>query len=235
MLILIGLVGIGLFVSAVIIVITVVSVLSLRNGLPLTPVAPEEDHDWAEAVATHAGIARQWDFEFLGCYVTQQAGVKAFIAAWKHSRRPTYFCVYVFPGTMAYDFATVFDDDRGLTTGSTMDGQFLPHRPGHYTQTFSGCEAEELFNRHAVAEQYLIASGRMEQHTDPLPFEERLSREATLQAAYIRSLPLWPLRALYWYLLKKRGLHNKSIDQLHQERLIRLPHEPGFKEFFSRR
>jgi len=217
-----------------IVAITMQSVWQMARGVSLTRVDPAQDSRAAKAEQQHAEWAYRQGFDtYLGSYLIR-LGTDCYIAAWQHRQRPTYFCVYYTANRFLFDFATIFSENRGLTTGSTKDGQFLPKPPGDYIQTFSGLSLDEQFNQHAVSEHYLMTAGRLQLLSVPWTFEEAVLESIKMQAAYIQSLSMWPMRAPYWFFIRKGRLHNKSIEELHNAGMAPLPHEPGFQEFVYR-
>lgn len=224
--------GFCLLAFLVITGITTVSVYGLKPGIVIAKLPDEEPYPMAAYLREHGPWATEQGFDrYLGTFVVRLPAGACLIAAWQHRLRPTYFCPYAAANKVFHDFVTLFSENRSLTTTNTRDGQFLPKAPGRYMQTFTGLSLDELLNRHAASEQFLLTQGRILERPVSWTFEEALSASLASQGAYIRSLPLWPLRAVYWFLVRKRRLHNKTIEEQHQLGLIRLPHELGFQEF----
>ena len=221
-------------VLGVIIVITVISVSAIRHGLKLTPLDPNAHPALMPPFQTSAQWAAGQGFGFVGLFSTRVAGSQVSLFAWRHEKRPTYFVMYVIQDKITYDFVAVFNGYDGLTTGTTRDGQFLPKSPGDYTQTFEKRSLDELFNLHAASEWFLINKGGVQVQASDLSFEQAISMSCINQSAYIRSLPLWPLRAPYWFFIRRRTYHGKTVEQLQREGKIILPNDPRFKPFQTR-
>jgi hypothetical protein len=211
------------------VVMTYFNVQSMRKGIQLTAVGRDGyDSHFATAEPFHPW-AHATGFDFVGGY-TMQLGIKAFVAAWHHRERPCYFVLLIAAGNKIPTFTTEFSAERSLdTTGSDQD--MLPAPPGHYKQGFTKTPVDELYRRHMEAEEYLMRVGQVQYQPDLLGLEEAVSRDAKLQSAYIRSLPLWPFRAVYWYYIGKRKKANKSIEEQHRAGVIQMPNDPGFTEF----
>ncbi len=225
--------GVPLLNCALIIGMTVYTVRTMYRGLALTPATGATHPGAFVQVHKHDEWAREQGFDWIGAFTTALAGVPWFIAAWRHQERPTYFCIYVAGGQIIFDFVTEFSETRALTTGSVRDAQFLPKPPGDYQQSFSGLTVDELLAQHTKAERFLTAEGGIEMRPMQRSFEECLQAAAIRQTGYVQGLSLWPLRAPVWYWLRKRLLHNKSIEELHRARKVLLPRDPAFREFPS--
>ena len=179
-----------------------------------------------EAHRAEYAKARQYDdwaqgegFEWLGGYLIE-AGNRIFIGAWQHAEQSVYFCVYCHSLGTAFDLVTYFCDDVTLTTGSSKDGQMLPPHPGAFMQTFPGKSPEELWDRHLLAEAFLSSQMSVTAKPEDRPFDQVFTEAAHRQVAYVRSIPLWPLRAIYWYLVRRSRLAGKSIQDQHEAGLI---------------
>ena len=86
----------------------------------------------------------------------------------------------------------------------------------------------------AASEWFLINKGGVQVQASDLSFEQAISMSCINQSAYIRSLPLWPLRAPYWFFIRRRTYHGKTVEQLQREGKIILPNDPRFKPFQTR-
>ena len=169
--------------------------------------------------------ARQWaqqnGFVFKGYYMFQST---AFIAAWQREDRPMFFCFYVVQHKTLSDLITIFDGDIGLTTGSRSDSHFFPRSEKSYMQSFSRCGFDGFWDRHVAAENYLIDHGAdlVEQELD---FTACLVEAVGKQMQFVRQIPLWPLRGLWWFAVRKFRWHNLTIQQQREKNMIRLPDE----------
>ncbi|HID75814.1 MAG TPA: hypothetical protein EYP56_07435 [Planctomycetaceae bacterium] len=183
---------------------------------------PFEDDDEARGcLRTMLGrgmVDGQWlhshNFHRVGVYRVRNLLGSPALAAWQREGEATYLCLYLIAGPrVEMDVVTVFDD-RGLTTGTTKDGQLLPARPGSWVQTFSVSTAEELWNHHVAGLEYIFETTGLRPGEPKRSLEEDFVRAIVGQGEYIRSLPLWPLRIPIWYFLRRNVRHNKTIRQL---------------------
>jgi hypothetical protein len=158
-----------------------------------------EHHDWAASEG----------FEWIdGFRITQPQEI--FIAAWKHNRLPRFFCVYSTQGKTHYDFVTLFAEDESLTTSGTKDAHTLPQPDGHWTQSFHGADHEELWQRHREAEAYLKDAEGVRPRQNLPPFEKILADAIRNQMNHVKSIPLWQIRGVFWY-LTRGGKTNRPI------------------------
>lgn len=167
--------------------------------------AAAEHHDWA----------RDHDFDWIGAFLVE-APQRIFVAAWRQSDAQRYFCIYTHAHNDYYDFVTRFDDDHGLTTSGSMDAHTLPMAPGRYLQSFDGADHEELWERHLEAEEYLTRNEGVRLATTTLEddFPSLVVRSIHEQMKYVKSLPLWRLRVVLWFLVRGRKSNHGIERQL---------------------
>jgi hypothetical protein len=177
--------------------------------------------------------ANKWaannEFKFLGNYSTKNGIMPCLISVWQRPDRPTFFCQYAFRSQtklkIAYDLVTIFANDIGLTTCSTMDGGSLPSSPGSYKQNFSNMSFDQRWNQHIEMENYLMDMGQAQLIKEDRPFEQIFTEAIRKQMKFIRSIPFWPLRGVYWHFIRRRIWRNKSIETQHERGMIKLPNE----------
>ncbi|MCP4645471.1 MAG: hypothetical protein GY851_33820 [bacterium] len=168
--------------------------------------------------------------QFEGMF-TFRAGASGFLAVWRHTEHPTYFVLFLTGGKKALTFITEFSPDLDLTTANIKDAQLAPQAPGRYLQTFSKISLDELLDRHLAAARYITTMGGV--HVEPVPwgFEDAFTKGEAIHGSYIQTLPAWPLRAPYWFYIRRRLLHNKSVEQLHKSGRLLLPNDRDYRPF----
>jgi len=192
----------------------VISVLSLRKSQLLPcPDKPEVNTDrWAQANG----------FSFVGSYMIRScymAGITIF--AWQRTDGSSFLCQYGIANA-ACDFVTKFASDVSLTTGSTRDGHFFPRRPGAYLQSFSKIDLNEQWARHIKMENYLIDGRGVELVAPDVQFEDYFIDFIHRQMEFVMSIPLWFLRGVYWFFVRRYLYHNKTIKEQYEKGMIRL-------------
>ena len=140
----------------------------------------------------------------------QYGGRSPRVVAWTRSGERTYLCVYLVANVPPQiDFITIFE--RGsLTTGKSKDGQLLPNGPDRFLQTFAATTAV-LWRRHEAGLKVLGAKRGLLPLATAGSLEQDFSDAVKMQASYIRSLPLWPLRIPYWYFVRRHLRHEKPV------------------------
>jgi hypothetical protein len=151
------------------------------------------------------------------------------MAIWRRPDRPSFFCRYTVSageaGATSYDFVTLFDDDVILTTNDRSDSQMLPLPDGYYCQSFSSLDLDERWARHVEAENFLMDVGDAVLRVLDKPFEDCFIDTLRKQAAYIGTIPFWPLRGVAWFFIRRHWRHNVALSTQYDRRMIRLPHE----------
>ena len=195
-----------------------------RPSLRLEPADPERDGPAIAAAQKLDAWMQAEGFELADCCVLN-AMQRAFIAAWQHTDRMRYACIYQIGPQQAYDIVTLFASDMALTTGSAVDGLLLPMPPGEYGQAFPKTSLEELWSRHTQSEAYLVQNGAVVLPAGDRPFADVFLPALRRHAAYVRSLPLWPLRGTYWFFVRRNRLKNLSVEQQVERGLVPLPRD----------
>ena len=116
---------------------------------------------------------------------------------------------------MFFDFVTYFTDDTALTTSNSRDAFFLPGRPGSYKQAFPNGNFDELWKLHTEAEAYSRENYSRSASPASLAFAETLIKAMTRQMKHVRSLPLWPLRSVWWYCVNRFTKPNRPVRELY--------------------
>lgn len=167
------------------------------------------------------GWAQGHGFDFLGTYF-MNVMAPLHMVAWRHREFPTYLCVYRAGQSRVTEFVTTFPDDGGLTTSTTVDGHTLANTPGDFMQAFPGKSIDELWELHNSGLVYMIQNANLQPQATGRTFCDEITHSLRSQMAYIKTLAGWPLRGVYWYLIKRPAMRSKSIQQQHQSGRIRF-------------
>ena len=136
------------------------------------------------------------------------------VATYQQRETQRFFSFY-FHQQVTFSIETYFDDTECAcldTSTSTGIGMF-PQRPRQYQQGFPGISAEDAWRRHLEAEAYLMQRFGIRKQRLGMPYEQVLLKAMRLRMAYVRSLPFYPIRALYWFAVNRARMANKSIQQ----------------------
>jgi hypothetical protein len=134
------------------------------------------------------------------------------VAVFQQENAPRFFSIY-FHQHVTYDLETRFDELTMLDTATSGSTGMFPARPGSYKQSFPGADAESVWQRHLEAEDYLVKKFNITWQPLTKPYVEILVNGLRLQMQHVRSIPLYPLRALYWYAVTRHRMANRSIQQ----------------------
>jgi hypothetical protein len=115
-------------------------------------------------------------------------------------------------GKLAHDFVTEFSELESLTTGMSRANFLFPRPWGSFLQSFPGKSLRELWQQHTQGETFLIESGAVLPNGASQSIEATLAKAMPRQMAHVRSFPLWPVRALYWYFIKRFLSQNIPIS-----------------------
>lgn len=210
------------------------NVMEMRRINHLQPI---ENKTVTESKLNQWAIAH--DFVHIGDFFMHLTNVQSHITVWRHCYEPTFMAAYLTqaikpkstgqskPITQktAFDFVTYFEMGHTLTTGSTLDASLFPLKEGRYQQTFNFIDMDDLLQKHAQAVVYLKNYGQARLGVIDKPVEDYILEALHSSMEYVWSLPLWPVRGVYWYFIRRHLWHNLTIQRQHEKGKIRLPNE----------
>lgn len=183
-------------------------------------VDPDAEQELLDKTAAQDQWAVAHGFERLGGWTIRipenPAGV-AFV--WERPGEAVWFACYVVQATVATDLLTHYADRHDLTTGSSASTMMFPSRPGKVKQAFTGLSLDELLVRHTEADRFLREQFRWRPQGDSRPMDQILLESIRGQSRYVKSLPLWPLRGVWWFLTM--GMRaNKPVSERALDRAV---------------
>jgi hypothetical protein len=119
------------------------------------------------------------------------------------------------------EFITEFSEDASLTTTTTRAAFMFPRGRGGFMQSFPRASIERLWQTHQKGEDFLLSSRSIPVSACRFTFEERVTSGIIKQLARVKSLPLWPLRGIYWFLVKRFIMANRPVWRQDIEKLYR--------------
>ena len=121
--------------------------------------------------------------------------------------------LYILQGkSLIVEFSSLFDEESSLDTISSKNAHTLPVIPGSYKQTFNTTSIPELYEKHQEALKFVKGHFGKDIIVINDAFKEIAMRALVLQMSYIKTLALWPLRAYYWFLIKRHLMYGKSVE-----------------------
>ncbi len=119
------------------------------------------------------------------------------------------------------EFITKFSDNDSLTTTRTRAAFMFPRPFGSFLQSFPKASIEQLWDHHERGEQHLISALSIPLKECRLSFVEGFPIGIQRQMSCIKSYPLWPIRGIYWFLLKRFLMLNRPIWTQNVRRLYK--------------
>ncbi len=104
-----------------------------------------------------------------------------------------------------HEFVTEFSDTNSLTTTNARSAFLFPRRFGSFLQSFPRSSIEQLWQTHLKGEEYILAHLAIQLQECRLSVLERFQRGVRLELSYVKSVPWWPVRGIYWYLRTRLG------------------------------
>jgi hypothetical protein len=136
------------------------------------------------------------------------------VATFQQRNAQRFFSFY-FHQKMTFSIETYFDDTNFtcLDTGTSGSTSMFPQRPNQYQQSFPNVPPDEVWRRHLEAEAYLMNKFGLKWKALTMPYEQVLLNAIRLRMQFVRSIPFYPFRALYWYAVMRSRMANRSIQQ----------------------
>jgi hypothetical protein len=136
------------------------------------------------------------------------------VATYQQKNAQRFFSFY-FHKTMTVSIETYFDDTNYTCLDTSTSGSvgMFPQRPDQYQQSFPNASADEAWRRHLEAETYLMEKFGLKWKALTMPYQQVLLQAMRQRMQFIRSIPFYPFRALYWYAVMRSRMANRSIQQ----------------------
>ena len=202
----IGLVGLGAFIFA-----SAAATVAKQTAGQMSPQArlvfvdPEKHGELLDRGDKYQVWGRGNGFEWLGAYhYIAPDNPEAFVSAWKRQGEPIYLAWYIIGKTEAIDFVTDYGGDCGVTTSNTAGGVLFPARPGHYKQCMTKMDVEGLWGVHREGDALLRSRFGFRPGRSMESFEQGFVESVRKSAQWVRSIPLWYLKVLPWYVTMAR-------------------------------
>lgn len=202
-----------LFVASVINKTVVDSVEKMATPESLVePVTQIDDAGFLQEMGAFDLWAKQHGFVhdclFLGHLVLDGSALQC--SAWWHEKSAVWALLYYHKGRHVYDFVTKLTDSGALTTSSSKDAHFLPKSAQYYVQSCTKVSFDTLFEIHQTTLQ-LFEGKSISVDTNKTDVIQEIKGSLAHQMAYVKTLPLWRYRGVYWYLVRRHLLANKPI------------------------
>jgi hypothetical protein len=172
------------------------------------PIAGGLSADRQEVVLQHKEWLAVQGYQYLTSFQFSTIQVIVF----QQANAPRFFSLN-FAKSMSYDLVTQFDDKNGLTTGTSGAIGMFPVTPGSYKQSFPNAAADIALQRHLEAETYIINKAGIVCQPITKPYEEIVVDGIRAQMKHVRSIALWPVRAVGWYFVNRKKMANLSVQQ----------------------
>jgi hypothetical protein len=167
---------------------------------------PEQE----QMLAPYQDWLRENSFQYLVAF--KFGAIKCVV--YRQTDSPRFFSLY-FHKRMTFTAETYFDDVNCgcLDTGTSGSTGMFPQRPHQYQQSFPGASPQVAWQRHLEGETYVTGRFGIKCQSLNLPYEQILLKAIRLRMQFVRSIPLYPFRALYWFAIMRGKMANRSIQQ----------------------
>ena len=194
---------------------SVYSTIQKLDDARLVPMDPNQNPRCSGVATKYGTWAHKRGMNFEGCYAID-GPVPMMIVAWQSFQPVAYFVVYLVPEDKSYfEFVSVISEQLGatLTTTTSIDAFVLPSPDDCYKQCFSRATPEQLLKHHVAAQQYLNQTRRIGFVPPRQSLPQSILISIKSQLKFVRSKPLYPLRAVWWYFVTRNSSDNKSVQQ----------------------
>lgn len=185
--------------------------MSNPEGL-VEPVAQIDDAGFLQKFSAFDQWASQHGFVheklFLGHIVLDGSALQC--SVWWNEKSAIWALMYYHKGKHVYDFVTKLVDGGALTTASGKDAHTLPKAAKNYVQSRTDASFDTLFEIHQTTLQ-LLDRRSITVDFNKTDVIQELKSSLAQQMAYVKTLPLWRFRGVYWYFIRRNLLANKPI------------------------
>lgn len=200
------------YLSTKIMKVTVEALASPKERMiPRSHVPPDQDmrgplRDAAEWAVDH-GFAEDAMFDFRIADRDQSL----FCKTWKSGAEKTYLVFYYGLGKHFLELVTIYDDNTAVTTTNAPDAHTLPAVPGAFVQSFPGLTLPQLLEAHHAGRATLERRTGLEPQDRPEETVDLICSALERQARYVRSIPGWQWKGLWWITVRKRRMIGKDV------------------------
>lgn len=132
---------------------------------------------------------------------------------YKHRFEPIFLCDYHLGSQRSFDFITYFENDIGLTTTTSVSGGLSPRPAGEFLQVVEGHPMEVLLNEHTKGVYYLKYQGVNSIDIPIHIYRQKFMEDLFKSAKSMRSYSMWPMRLVYWTIVKRGKIHKRPIEE----------------------
>jgi hypothetical protein len=201
-----------LFIAAApLIVATQVALLVRKMSEPekmMRPVPNGISPDKQKILLDYKNWLAERDLEYLTSF--QFGVIQAAVFKQRNAQR---FFNFNFHQKVTFDVESRFDEVSSIETATSGSTGMFPPCPGTYRQSFPNVSADDAWRRHLEGETYLIKKFGLEWKPLTKPYEQVLLNSMRAHMQYVRSIPFYAFRALYWFAVTRRVMANKSVQQ----------------------
>ena len=206
------LIGIGFSVYRIVNKMITSPTLAQRPGLALEVTAAVDPNVAAFIEAKGFRFANAYQFHTIRLGHWEQAGNHVPL------RR---LSVSLSPAGTNHEFITEFSDDHSLTTTKTRAAFMFPRPFGSFLQSFPSASIEHLWDMHVRGEQHIISNLSIPVKECRVAYLDGFAPATLRQMRCVKSFPLWPVRGVYWFLIKRFLMANRPIWTQNVSKLYR--------------
>lgn len=134
-----------------------------------------------------------------------------FCRTWKNAAERTYLVFYYGLGKHFLELVTIYDDNTAVTTTNAPDAHTLPAVPGAFVQSFPGMTLPQLLEAHHIGRATLERRTGLAPQDRPEDTLDLICTALERQARYVRSIPGWQWKGLWWITVRKRRMIGKDV------------------------
>ncbi|HOY71152.1 MAG TPA: hypothetical protein PL131_00340 [Methylotenera sp.] len=173
-----------------------------------------DDAGFTAQANTLATWAKQHDFEH-DSYVLAHTlidGSALQCSVWWSQTQATWVLLYYYKGKYFYDFVSKLANNGIISTVSGKDGLTLPPAGKNRIQAFPQLSLDELLQKHLATQAQFNAKVGLAIQRNKTDVVQELENALGQQAEYVKTIPLWKFKGVFWYFVRRNWLVNKPIE-----------------------
>ena len=132
-------------------------------------------------------------------------------SVWWSQQHATWALLYYFKGKHFYDFVSKLANGGIISTVSGKDGLTLPPSTKNRIQAFPQLSLDELLQKHFTAQALFNAKVGFAVQNNKTDVVQELESALAKQAEFVKTIPLWKFKGVFWYFVRRNWLVNRAI------------------------
>lgn len=181
----------------------------------MEPIDPASRPELVDRANGNSEWARHNGFDPLGVYeFIAPNNPRGVLFGWKRRGEGVFMAMYLAHRTVATDFVSVYEGDRAVTTANGTHATLFPPLPGRLRQAFTNTSLPSQWEWHQRADTFVRRTLGLRARDERRSFNQLVIESTRGTAQHVRTIPLWPIRGIWWYATRDRRANIPIEEQV---------------------